>query len=265
MKRFSLIASACLSVFLAACASNPGDGGAAAVEQAVSQQTALTDQRQRAKVHTELGMLYLMEGRMDIALEEARIAIEAEAGYAPAHNLTGLIHMALRKNELAEQSFRRALNLAGGDPEINNDYGWFLCQTGRPRESIAHFERAIGNPLFKTPIKAMTNAGLCSLLFKDDRQAESYFLRALRLDRVNAPAYFWLADIAYREGRFADARQRMKELHAVIEPTAESAWLGLRIDRKLGDREGEARYMGLMRRKYRDTPEFQKMTRGEFD
>lgn len=239
------------------------EGGS--VEIAVSRQEATNSERQRAKVHTELGRLYLMEGQFEVALDEARISIEADSGYAPAHNLVGLVYMTLRKSDLAQESFRRALDLAPGDPEINNDYGWFLCQTGKPKDSIIYFRKAINNRLFTSPGKALTNAGLCSLMASDDRQAEDYLFQALRLDRENAAALFWLADLAYRDKRYPEALQRIKGLHALGEPSAASAWLGLRIDRKLGDREGEARYMGIMRRKYRETPEFQKMTRGEFD
>jgi type IV pilus assembly protein PilF len=235
------------------------------VEQAVSRQTAQTSERQRAKVHTELGRLYLLEGRNEIALEEAQIALQSERGYAPAHNLLGLVYMTLRKHELADESFRRALSYAPGDPEINNDYGWFLCQTGKPNESLAYFRLAIANPLFQAPGKALNNAGMCALLIKDERQAEEYFQRALRLERDNPTALYWLADIAYRDGRLADAQGRMKDLHVLMEPNAPSAWLALRIHRKLGDREGEARFMGVLRRKFRDSDEHQKMSRGEFD
>lgn len=269
MNRAPLLAvtvlAALLAPLLTGCAGNPTVGESASVEQAVSRQTSTSDSRQRAKVHTELGRQYLLEGRVDVALEEARISIDSENAYAPAHNLLGLVYMALRKPELSEQSFRRALSLAGNDPEINNDFGWFLCQNGRARESLAHFKVAIGNPLYQSPAKALTNAGLCSLVIKDDRQAEDFLSRALRMDRGNLSAVYWLADIAYRENRLADARARMAELHAQMEPSAESAWLALRIDRKLGDREGEARHMGQLRRKYRDSPEYQKMSRGEFD
>lgn len=256
-----------LTALLAACNSNaPRDAESVSVEQAVSRQTATSDIRQRAKIHTELGRLYLLEGRYEVALEEGRVAIEAESGYAPAHNLMALVYMALRKNELAEQSFRQALSLASGDPEINNDYGWFLCQTGKAKESIDHFKVAIGNPLYKMPVKTFTNAGLCSLLVNNDPQAEEYLSRALSLDRTNIAALYWLADIAYRSGRLEDAHQRMKDLHALLsEPNAATAWLALRIERKRGDRESEARFMGILNRKYRSSAEYQKMSRGEFD
>jgi type IV pilus assembly protein PilF len=266
MRKLSLLMIMLPAVLMTACVSTPPkDFDSGNVEQAVSRQTSTSGVRQRAKVHTELGRLYLLEGRYEVALEEARVAVESESGYAPAHNLMGSVYMALRRNELAEQSFQHALQLASGDPEINNDYGWFLCQSGRAKESIPYFKMAIGNPLYQAPGRALTNAGVCALQFNSDAQAEDYLSRALRLDRANISALYWLADIAYRANRLADARQKLKDLHVVIEPTANSAWLALRVEHKLGDREGEARMTGIMRRKYRDSPEYQKLSRGEFD
>lgn len=263
--KFPLFSFVLLLGFLSGCAGGPNPAGSAEVEQAVSRQTAATDDRQRAKVHAELGKLYFLEERFEVALDEARIALESDSTYAPAHNLTGLVYMALRKGELAEQSFRRALGLAANDPEINNDFGWFLCQTGRVKESLGHFQVALSNPLYQAPARALANAGMCALRNSNDRLAEGYFARALRLERGNQIALFWLADIDYRAKRFGDAQQKMKQLHATLEPTAQTAWLAVRIERKLGDREGEARFTSIMRRKHRDTPEYEMMMRGEFE
>ena len=271
MRKLSLLSLLLLTaVSLTACNSTAprSDESIASmpVEQAVSRQAATTDTRQRAKIHAELGRLYMLDGRFDVALEEARIAIEIDSSYAPAYNLKGLVHMALRKNDLAESSFRDALNLAPNDPEINNDYGWFLCQREKYKESISYFKVAIANPLHQSMAKSLTNAGWCSVAAKDDRQAEEFLLRALRMDRRNITALYWLADIAYRDKRLMDARQRLTELHALLdEPTAATAWLAMRVERKLGDRDNEARYMGILRRKYRDSEEYLKMSRGEFD
>lgn len=255
-----------LAGLLAGCAATGSDGTAGGgVQQAVSRQTPTSEAERRARVHTELGMLYLQEGRYEVALDEARAAVAADSRYAPAHNLFGQIYMALGQNASAERSFREALGLAGGDPEINNDYGWFLCRTGKPRESLDHFRNAFGNPLYQNPGRALINAGYCAILAKDDRQAEEYLLRALRVDRASPAALYWLADISYRGKRYADARQRMSELHARTEPNAPTAWLALRIERKLGDRGGEARFTGILRSKFRDSDEYMKMSRGEFD
>ncbi len=258
-----------LAVLLAGCAGSGSNNAAPraekAIEQPIMQAPIVADDRQRAKVHTDLGIAYLRDGKHEVALGEAQIAIEALDSYAPAHNLLGLIYMALRQNEQAEASFRRAAGLAPSNPEINNNFGWFLCQNGKIKESFAYFNLALRNPLYQTPAKALHNMGVCAIMDKDDASGEAYLFRALKMDSNNLRAYYLLADLGYRNHRYDDARDWMKQLHAKMDPTAETAWLALRIDRKIGNREGEARNAGILRRKYRDSPEFLQMSRGEFD
>lgn len=267
MNYFGWLFAAVGALALAGCVGVPVlDGGGAVSEQPVSQQAVKDDATTgRAKVHTELGALYMQDGRMGVALDEARIAIAADPGYAPAHNLLGLVHMFLQENKAADEAFRRALGLAPGDPEINNNYGWFLCQTGRPADSIAYFRNAVRNPYYTTPAKPNTNAGICLIRAKDDKGAEEFLRQALRADPANQQALWWLADIQYRGNRLHEARARLVDLHKLIEPSAESSWLGLRIERKLGDREGEARFAAQLRRRFQGTPEFQKLMQGQYE
>lgn len=253
-----------LACLVAACGSDPARQGGQ-VEQAVSQQVAAGEAQRRAKVHTELGSLYLKDARYAVALDEARIAAAADPGYAPAYNLLGLVHMYLNETRFAEDNFAQALRLAPADPEINNNYGWFLCQTGREQLSMVYFQNAIRSSLYETPGKPLTNAGLCSLRVKDDRAAEEFLLRALRFDAENVQALYWLADINYRSARLAEARLRIGELHKLIDPNAESLWLALRIERRIGDREAEVRYATQLRRKFAGTVEHQRLMQGQYD
>ncbi|MDP2811796.1 MAG: type IV pilus biogenesis/stability protein PilW [Rhodocyclaceae bacterium] len=252
-----------LLLAVAGCANNPVDDSS--TQQPVSQQEAVGDARQRAKAHTELGMLYLRDGRPDVALDEARIALEADSDYSPAHNLMGLVRMVLKEDRAAEESFERAHRMAPGDPEININYGWFLCQTGREQRSIPYFVTASKSSLFVQPTKPLTNAGICALRMKDDKGAEDFLLRALRSDPANADARYFLSDISHRAGRHAEARLHLNEMHRLMEPTPDSAWLGLRIERKLGDREAEARYASLLRRRFAGTPPYQKYMQGQYE
>ncbi|MGP1678745.1 MAG: tetratricopeptide repeat protein, partial [Burkholderiales bacterium] len=101
------------------------------------------DPRNRARIHTELASAYFERGSMGIALEELRTAISADPNYAPAYNVLGLVHMDLRENDVAQRHFERALALSPNDPDVNNNYGWFLCHTGREEQSIAYFLAAL--------------------------------------------------------------------------------------------------------------------------
>lgn len=234
-------------------------------EQAVSQQAATTDSQQRAKVHTELGSLYLQKGNVAVALDEGRIALAADPSYAPAYNLMGLSYMQLRENASAEKSFEEALRLAPNDPEINNNFGWFLCQTGHEQRSVTYFNNAIKNPLYSTPAMPNTNAGQCLLQIKDDQGAEAYFSRALRLDPGNVRAIYFMADINYRQARYALARLHLADLHRLTSPTAETLWLAVRVERKLGDREDELTYASQLNRKFHGSPEQIKLSQGTFE
>lgn len=263
MNTASFLATLSAVLILGGCAGNPRT--AEPVGQPVSQQTANTDIRQRAKVHTELGTLYMQRGNMGVALEEARAALSADPAYAPAYNLQGLVYMQLRENQAAENSFEKALAVAPADPEISNSFGWFLCQTGREQRSLQYFLTAIKSPLYATPALPFTNAGICSMRIKDDKAAEDYFVKALRLDSNSDRALYFLADIAYRQGRTAAARLHLQELYKITEPSPESLWLGVRIERKLGDREAEARLASQLRRRFPGSQEQQMLMQGQYD
>jgi type IV pilus assembly protein PilF len=254
-----------IALLAAGCVTTGGGVGQGTAEQAVSQQTTTSDTQQRAKVHTELGSLYLEAGRFGVAQDEARIAVGADPSYAPAYNLLALIHMNLRENAAADEEFQKALRLAPNDPEINNNYGWFLCQTDRPKQSIPHFTAAIKNPLYTTPTKAMTALGICYIKLQDDAAAEDFLWKAVRLDPANADAKYWLADLYYRKGRYFEARNVVNDLSRELEPNPPLLWLGLRVERKIGDREAEARYASQLRRKFQGSPEYQKLMQGQYE
>src|SRR6476620_9306060 len=118
---------------LAGCAGRSSDAPSVDTGTIVGEQG---DPRNRARAHTDLAAAYYERGSMAIALEELRIATAADANYPPAHSMLGLVYMELRENQLAEASFERALRLSPNDPDINHNYGWFLCNTSREKDSI---------------------------------------------------------------------------------------------------------------------------------
>jgi len=148
------------------------------------------ESRNRARLHTELAGLYYSRGNMNVALEELRIATAADPNYALAYGMFGMIYMDLKENALAEQNFDRALRLAPNEPDLNHNYGWYLCQTKREPESIKYFLQAIRNPLYPTPWRSYSAAGVCSLRVKNVKDADEFFQRALKIepDEPNAQA-----------------------------------------------------------------------------
>jgi type IV pilus assembly protein PilF len=222
------------------------------------------DPRNRARIHTELGSAYFERGNMGVALEELHIAIAADPSYAVAYSVLGLVHMELRENDVAQQQFEQALRLSPNDPDINNNYGWFLCQTGREQQSITYFLTALKNPLYNTPARSYVNAGLCSLK-NNERDATDYFERALHIAPDNLQALLNLASIQYKRGQLEAARGFIGRFNKLVEPTAESLWLALRIEHKLGDRPAENSMATQLRRRFSGSPEYRDLLQGNFE
>jgi type IV pilus assembly protein PilF len=219
----------------------------------------------RAKLHTELGSLYFQNGNLIVALEELTIAISINDKYAPAYSTRGLVLFHIKEWESADKDFRRALELDDKDPEIANNYGWFLCETGKPKESIAYFQRALKNALYQTPELAMLNAGACYVKLGDIATAEDYVRRSLRLSPDNPRALLQLAQISYARGNYDAAKMHMEKVAKLTDSGAEALWLMLRVERRLGDQQAEKSYAAQLRRKFPDSPEYQEFLKGNFE
>jgi len=251
-----------LLALLAACATPQPEGPKV---ESTSFSGGSHDPRNRARVRTELAALYYQRGNMNVALEELRLAVAADPGYATAHGMFGLVYMELKENALAQASFERALGLAPDDPDINHNYGWFLCQTSREEQSMAYFQRALRNPLYATPARTHTAAGTCALRRGDLAGAEVFLQRALAIDPNQPAALLQLAQVRYRQMNYPEARRLLARHAKLVEPSAESLWLALRVERRLGQRTTELSYANQLRRRFPASREAQALQRSQYD
>jgi type IV pilus assembly protein PilF len=250
-----------MCVILAACAAKPSepdhDTGTLIGE--------VGDPRNRAKLHTELASMYYSNGNLGVALEELRAAAKADANYAPAYGMYGLVYMQMKDQTRAEESFERALRLAPSDADINHNYGWFLCQTGREPASVKYFLQAIRNPLYAMPWRSYSAAGVCTMKMNQLKDAEAFFERALKFEPDEPASLVGLGQIRYRQGNIGEARKLVTRYNKLVTPTSESLWLAVRIERRMGERLQEQAFANQLRRRYPDSREFQALQRGQYD
>jgi type IV pilus assembly protein PilF len=247
---------------LAGCAGQSSDAPSVETGTIVGE---MGDPRNRARVHTDLAAAYYERGSMAIALEELRVATASDPNYPPAHGMLGLVYMELKENQLAEQSFERALRLSPNDPDINHNFGWFLCNTSREKDSVKYFVQAIRNPLYATPWRSYSAAGVCSLRGGNPKDAEEFFQRALKLEPDDAPSLIKLGEIRYKQGQIEEARRLVTRYNKLITPSAESLWLALRIERRSGERVAEQAYANQLRRRFPTSAEYRSLQRGQYD
>lgn len=237
------------------------------VSQTTGKPTQERDRADRARIRLELAAAYFTNGQMATALEEARRVLTIDPNYAPAYGFLGVVYMDLNERAQAEENFQRALRLEPANPEINNNFGWFLCRTGRERESVQYFDRALRDPLYSTPARALQNAGLCLARIQDYAAAEAYLRRAFELEPGNASIQYELARVSLVRGQLDRATFYYQLL---IRDTGEAAsapvlWLGVRLARASGDLRTETRRARLLAEKFPNSPEAARLQKGQFD
>jgi len=146
-----------------------------------------------------------------------------------------------------------------------NNFVWFLCTLGRYDEGLEQFSAALRNPLYTQPEQAMANAGLCAEKKGDLALAEANLLKSFKLQPDNPNTLLKLAGLRFRQGQLMEA-QRLLGRHAELAvPTAESLWLGVRLERRLGDRQQEAAYGLQLRKRFPDSDEARRLLTGQYE
>jgi type IV pilus assembly protein PilF len=209
----------------------------------------------RAQLHAEIAAGFYERGQMQVAMQELEEAVKLDPKNAKIYNVYGLVYSVLGEDANAERNFQQAIALAPNDSEIRQNWGWYLCTHGKPRESIPEFEMAIRNPLYKSPDVALTNAGKCSVEIGDNRRGEDYLKRALTINPASVPAAYNLALLMYRESRLEEARGLIRRIMTAPNPAPDALYLGMCIERKATDRVTEASYAQQLKARYPESPE----------
>lgn len=267
----AIVAAFSLLLSLAGCAVD-GSAGAGAGTSAVTPigPSALpgsmqeSEERRRARIRLELASNYYQQGNFPVALDELRQAIEIDPAYAPVYGVLGLVYNSLGERDRAEEAFRHGLQLAPNDADLNNSYGWFLCQTGRERASLDYFARASNDPLYRTPAKPLHNAGICALRIGDEEAAEQYLQRAFQIDASNPVAMYYLAELYLKRAEPSRARFYSQRLLSSYEPNAQMLWLAVRVEHAFGDADNENSLAAQLRRRFPDSPEAALLAQGRF-
>lgn len=270
MTRLSMmVRGSVLAAMLAVLGGISGCAGTGSMTDSGIQPTSDTsgnesDARNRARIHTELAAGYFDLGNMGVALEEITIAQQSDPSYSTVYNVAGLIYAALKDDRRAEENFIRALSLSPGDPDANNNYGNYLCQRKREEEGIKYLLTAVKNPLYQTPARSLVNAGVCARRQGDDAAALGFFQRAVTMRPSQPQALYQLAELSFLANNFAAAQGYLRRLSQVSSGTADVLWLGLRVERKLGNTLAEASYAQQLRKNFPDSKEAAALQAGRF-
>ncbi len=259
--------SACwVAVLLAGCAGTPGAAsGAGSGRAEVMTESDETDGRKRARLRLELAANYFQQGQTNVALDELKQALVADPSYPDAHNLRGLVYMRMGDNALAEDSFRRAMALNPRDGDILHNYGWLLCQQKRYGESIALFGRALAAPSYGGQAKTLMIQGLCQVQAGQKAEGERSLTQSYELDAGHPITGYNLSNLLFQRGEYTRAQFYIRRLNNSNLANAETLWLGIKVERSLGNREAMMQLGDQLKKRFGQSREAAAYDRGAFN
>lgn len=249
---------------LAGCGTNPAEGGASGRGDLLTESDE-SDNRKRAKLRLELAVGYFEQGKTTIALDELKQAISTDPSFADAYNLRGLIYMRLSDNQLAEESFKRALTLVPGNPNILHNYGWLLCQQAKYVQSEPFLAQAIAAPGYGGRAKSLMAQGLCQQRAGKLVEAEQSLQRGYELDPGNPIIGYNLALSLFNRGELQRSQFIVRRINNSELANAESLWLGVKVEQRLNNPVALTQLGEQLRKRFPQSRELVALDRGAFN
>ncbi len=217
----------------------------------------------KAAINTQLGVEYMKTGDYETAIVKLKKAIEDDPNYSSAYSMLGEVYRLTGQMDKAEEFFRKAVDLDPKDSGAYSNYGQFLCQVGRDAEADTMFEKALSNPLYPTAEIPLTNQGVCAARKGDLGRAEEKLRAALDRNPRVPGALLEMAEVSFRQNRPLEARGYLARYAEVARHSPRSLWLGVRVERQLGDVDAVGTYSVALKGRFPDSPETRLLIQSE--
>lgn len=225
-----------------------------------------TETRRRARIRMELASTYYGQGQYSTALDELKQAVSIDPTLPAAHEMRGLIYDAMGDVDRADASFKEALALDPNNGSVLHNYAWSLCRRSQYAAADALFERAAALPQSVSTAKTLLARGVCQVRAGLYPEGEKTLLKSYELDPSSPATAFNLASVLVREGELERARFYVRRINNVPEQvTADSLWLAIRIEHRLGNLKTRDDLAAQLRRRFMGSREATALELGRFD
>jgi type IV pilus assembly protein PilF len=184
------------------------------------------DRKKEADARMRMGVTYLDQRNLPMAMRELAKASELDPGNAEVEMVLGLAYQARGDLSKAEEHLRRAIAMKPDYADARNNLGIVLAERKEWDKAILEFEAAAANVMYTTPERAYFNLGEAYRAKGDPARAEDAYRRALRANERYAPAYIALSAVLGGQGQWKDSASVLTRCVEVL-PDYASGWMEL--------------------------------------
>lgn len=246
MKRFLLatLAVSCLS----ACVQEP---------VAVGKVDPSAGARDRVAIAVE----HIRNGDDERAQLQLKRALDLDPRSPEAHNLMGFLYERDGNKRAAEKAYKKAVKLRPTYATGHYNYARFLFSNGRYKEAYKHYEQATQDLSYDLRPQSFEGMGRSALALGKKDEARQAFMRALKSNPELPLSLLEMAEMQFARNDLNSARdlyQRYLKVTEKIPQTAQSLWLGIRLERHFGNKDALASYELALKRLYPKSEEFKR-------
>lgn len=209
------------------------------------------------EVNVELGMRYMQANDMPNAQRTLSRAYKANPDHPSVNNALAVFHKLQGDDEQAERHYLQALQSDPEHSQSRNNYAVFLYGEKRYEEAIVQFEQVVNDFRYPNRFQAYENLALCQLKLGRKAEAERNFNRALQLNARQPTSLLNLAQFAFDDQDYTLAQHYLDQLSLLSRSSPAQLWLGIRIQKALGNADKVASMVLALRNLYPDSPEYQ--------
>jgi type IV pilus assembly protein PilF len=170
-------------------------------------------------------------------LEPAALALGRALALAPndsrANHAMALFQLRISDRAAAEPYFAQAVDTDNDNFSARNDFGGYLCQSGRMEEGLVQFDRALRNPYNDRLYISQLGAGACYVRILNWKEAEGYFFLALVGRPKLAMALYQMAEVTFAQADHLRTRAYLQRFFDTGAESAASLLLAVRNELKL--------------------------------
>lgn len=190
---------------------------------------------QQARTRMSLGLTYLQRGENDQAIFNLEKAKDLAPDMPEIWNALAYYYEQVDEVEQAEDAYRTALRKDDSNADTYNNFGAFLCQHGKYKQSEELLLAAVKRPGYIRVADSYENLAYCALDQNDFAKYKQYLLSAVKHSSSRQTAIYNLASLEYAMGNMAEAKKWQTRLQNLGQVSAAASLLRYLIAYRTGD------------------------------
>jgi type IV pilus assembly protein PilF len=203
-----------------------------------------------SQLNLDAAFYYMRQGELKVAKEKLDRSLEQNPRNAMAQATAGLLYHRLGENAKANSHFERAIALEPGNPDILNNFATVLCQQNKFDRGEKYALQTATDGLYKTPERGYLNAGNCARSAGNLKRAEEHYRSALKVRPQFGAALFEMTDLEFKQNNYMSARAFLERYLQVNRADPTTLWLGVQIERGLGNTAAAGEYARRLKKDY---------------